>query len=78
VKEPFGHEEKQKKKGNEHGVNHGFFWANVRNLATKKKKRLENPTKGFLRLKKNNSPYLDKKNLEVARFRHCVSEGCQS
>jgi hypothetical protein len=25
VKEPFGHEEKQKKKGNEHGVNDGFF-----------------------------------------------------
>jgi hypothetical protein len=41
VKDPFGHE---KKKGNKHGMNHGFFWANVRNLATKKK-RLANPTK---------------------------------
>ncbi len=59
MKEPFGHEEKKERKGNEHGVNHGFFLANVHNLETKKK-RLANPTKGNLRFKKNNSPYLDK------------------
>jgi hypothetical protein len=38
VKEPFGHEKKEKKKGNEHGMNHGFVLANVHNLATKKNK----------------------------------------
>jgi hypothetical protein len=27
---------KERKKGNEHGMNHGFFLANVHNLATKK------------------------------------------
>jgi hypothetical protein len=31
-----------------------------------------NPTNGFLSLKKIKSPYLDKKNLEVARFGQCV------
>jgi hypothetical protein len=50
VKEPFGHEEKQNKKGNEHGVNHSFFWANFGNLATKKKARESN--KGIFEIKK--------------------------
>jgi hypothetical protein len=54
-----------------------FFWANFRNLATKNKRAGESK-KGFLRfLKKNNSPYLDPKNLEVARFRQCVPVGRQ-
>jgi hypothetical protein len=48
-----------------------FFGANFRNLVTKKKKELANPTKVFLRFKKK-SPYLDQKNLEVVRFRQCV------
>jgi len=43
-----------------------FLGANFCNLATKG--RLVNPTKGLLRFKKNNSPYLDQKNLEVAIF----------
>jgi hypothetical protein len=49
-----------------------IFW---RIFATwrKKKRGLANPTKGFLRFKKKNqSPYLDQKILEVARFRQCV------
>jgi hypothetical protein len=37
-----------------------FYFANFRNPATKKR-GVANPTKGFLRLKKKNSPYLDKK-----------------
>jgi hypothetical protein len=42
-----------------------FFWR----IFGDKKKGLANPTNGFLRFKKTNSPYLDQKNLEVARFR---------
>jgi hypothetical protein len=67
----------KRKKGNEHGMNHGFLLENVHDLATQKK-WLANPTKGFLRFKKNNSPYLDQKNLEVAKFKHCVFVGCQN
>jgi hypothetical protein len=38
-----------------------------------KKKRAGESNKGIFEiLKKNNSPYLDKTNLEVARFRQCV------
>ncbi len=55
MKEPFGHEEKRKKKGNEHGVNHGFLWANVRNLATKKKNARES-NKGIFEIKKKQFP----------------------
>jgi hypothetical protein len=40
------------------------------------KNGLANPTKGFLRFFKK-SPYLGKKNLEVARFRQCVPIGRQ-
>jgi hypothetical protein len=36
------------------------------------------PTKGFLRIFLQNSPYLEKKKLEVARFRQCVSLGRQN
>jgi len=43
-----------------------------------KSKGLANPTKGFLRFEENNSPYLDQKNLEVARFRQCVPVGRQN
>ncbi len=38
-----------------------FFVGKCSQPGNQKKKRLENPTKGFMRLKKNNSPYLDKK-----------------
>jgi hypothetical protein len=57
-----------------------FFMANFRNLATKGAGGggLANPTKGFLRFKKKNSPYLDKKNLEVARFRQGDPVGRQN
>jgi len=51
-----------------------YFLAGFRNLATKKK-GLANPTKGFLRFLKKHSPYLDQKNLEVARFRQCFPVG---
>ncbi len=44
----------------------------------RQRKGLVNPTKEFLRFKKKNSPYLDKKNLEVARFRQCVHVGHQN
>jgi hypothetical protein len=54
-----------------------FFSANFRNLRPKQK-GLPSPTKVFLRFFKTNSPYLDKKNLEVARFRQCVSVGRQN
>jgi hypothetical protein len=54
-----------------------FFVANFRHLATKKK-GLANPTNGFLRISLKNSPYLEKKKLEVARFRQCVSLGRQN
>jgi len=37
VKEPFGHEEKKERKGNEHGVNHGFFWQMFTTWKPKKK-----------------------------------------
>jgi len=37
-----------------------------------------NPTNGFLRFLKNKSPYLGKKNLEVARFGQCVPVGPQN
>jgi len=43
-----------------------------------KKKRLINLTKGFLRLLKTNSSYLDQKNFEVTRFRQCVLVGCRT
>jgi hypothetical protein len=43
-----------------------------------KKKGLMNPTNGFLRFKKIKLPYLDKKNLEVARFGQCVPGGPQN
>jgi hypothetical protein len=43
-----------------------------------KKKGLANPTKGFLNFKKKHLPYLDLKNLEVARIRQCVSAGHQN
>jgi hypothetical protein len=43
-----------------------------------KKKGLANPTKGFLRIFVQNSPYLEKKKLEVARFRQCVPLGRQN
>jgi hypothetical protein len=33
------------------------------------KKRLANPTKSFFRIFFKNSPYLEKKKLEVARFK---------
>jgi hypothetical protein len=44
----------------------------------RQKKGLANPTKGFLRFKKKNSPHLEEKKLEVARFRKCVPLGCQN
>jgi hypothetical protein len=34
-----------------------------------------NPTKGFLGIFFKNSPYLEKKKLEVTRFRQCVPLG---
>jgi hypothetical protein len=43
-----------------------------------KKKGLVNPTNGFLRFLKKKPPYLDKKNLEVARFGQCVPVGRQN
>jgi len=43
----------------------------------KKKGELANPTKGFLRFFFKKSPYLDQKNLEVARFRLCIPAGRQ-
>jgi hypothetical protein len=53
-----------------------FFLANFRNLATKKKAGESN--KGILKILKNNSPYLDQNQLEVARFRQCVPAGRQN
>jgi hypothetical protein len=44
---------------------------------SKKKLRLVNPTKGFLRFLKN-LPYLDPKKLEVVRFKQCVPIGHQN
>ncbi len=37
-----------------------------------RKKGLMNPTKGFLRFFIKQLPYIDKTNLEVARFSQCV------
>jgi hypothetical protein len=53
-----------------------IFW---RIFATwrEKKRGLANPTKGFLRFFFLKSPYLDQKNLEVARFRLCIPAGRQ-
>lgn len=45
--------------------------ANFRHLVTKRK-GLANPTTEFLRIKKNNLPYLEEKKLDVARIRQCV------
>jgi len=42
------------------------------------KKRLTNPMKGFFRIFKKSSPYLEKKKLEVARFKQCVPLGHQN
>jgi len=50
------------------------FLASFRNLATNKK-GLMNPTKGFLRFFIKQLPYIDKTNLEVARFSQCVPVG---
>jgi hypothetical protein len=52
--------------------------ANFRNLATKENRGLANPTKGFLRFFLKTSPYLDQKNLEVAKFRQGVPVGRQN
>jgi hypothetical protein len=49
--------------------------ANFGHLATKK--GLANSIKGFLRIFKNKLAYLEKKKLEVARFRQCVPLSCQ-
>jgi hypothetical protein len=56
-----------------------FVWANFRNLATKEKKRLANPTKGFFEIKKKNRHILTKKkNLKIATFTQCVPAGRQN
>jgi hypothetical protein len=55
-----------------------FVFGEFSQPGDRKKKGLANPTKGFLRFKKNNSPYLGQKNLEVARFRQCVPVGRQN
>jgi hypothetical protein len=60
-----------------------YFLANFRNLATKKKvggggRGAGESNKGIFEIFLTNSPYLDQKNLEVARFRHCVPAGRQS
>jgi hypothetical protein len=57
-----------------------FFVANFRHLETGKKKGggLANPTKELLRIFLNNSPYLEKKKSEVARFRQGVPLGRQN
>ncbi len=59
--------------------NVGFFLGG-RILATwqPKKKKAGESNKGIFEFKKNNSPYLDKKNLEVARFIQCVPVGRQN
>jgi len=54
-----------------------FFYFGEFSQPGNKKKGLGNPTKGFLRFFKK-SPYLDEKNLEVARFRQCVHVGRQN
>jgi hypothetical protein len=50
-----------------------FFVANFRHLEKIKwgggGRGLANPTKGFFEILKKNSPYLERKKLEVARFR---------
>jgi hypothetical protein len=51
--------------------------ANFRNMATKKK-RLANPTKGFLEMKKRNRHILTQKKSEIATFRQCVPVGRQN
>jgi hypothetical protein len=43
-----------------------------------KTKGLANPTKGFLRIFKKHSPYLEEKKLEVARFSQCDPLGRQN
>jgi hypothetical protein len=54
-----------------------FFFCFRRIFATwrPKRKALANPTKGFLRFKRKNSPYHDQKNLDVASFRQCIPIG---
>jgi len=54
-----------------------FFVVNFCQLATKKR-GLANPTKGFLKIKKKNSPYHEEKKLEVDKFKQCVPLGCQN
>jgi hypothetical protein len=54
------------------------FFGEFSQSGDKKKGGLENPTKGFLRFFFKHSPYLDKKNLEVARFRQGVPVGRQN
>jgi hypothetical protein len=53
-----------------------YFLANFRNLARKKKGAGES-NKGIFEIYFFKSPYLDQKNLEVARFRQCVPAGRQ-
>jgi hypothetical protein len=48
------------------------------NNKKKEKKKLANPTKGFLRIFLKNCHVSRKKKLEVARFRQCVPLGRQN
>jgi hypothetical protein len=69
----FGHQVvkiRPKQNANGDGPQCVVFLANFRNLATKKK--------GDFRDFKKQSPYIDQKNLEVARYRHCVPVGRQN
>ncbi len=43
-----------------------------------KQKGLANPTKGFFGIFFKKSSYLEKKNLEIVRFRQCVPVGRQN
>ncbi len=55
-----------------------FFLANFRTLATKKKGGAGESNKGIFEIFYKNSPYLNKKNLEVARFRQRIPVGRQN